>query len=130
MNTEQPDPEHTNPDSDHLLPAPRGASLRRARPSSSPVISFRLEPEHASLLSERAARLGVSPHEMARHYVSEALVASEEMAALAAAVNAGLYQLQEMRQDLALSVKALLVSAGRVGKAQAHTWVEETLNRP
>lgn len=101
----------------------------KAKRQSSPITSFRLEPDEAELLSERAARLGVSPHELARHYVVEALVASEELAAVGAAVNTLLYEMQELRQDLALSVEALLASAGKVNGKQAHGWVEANLNR-
>ncbi len=101
--------------------------LKTNRPSS-PIISFRLEPDAAQLLSERAARLGVSPHELARHYVVEALVASEALAAIGAAVNALLKEFYGLRQDLALSVEALLASAGEVSEPQAHAWVEASLN--
>jgi len=102
----------------------------KANRPSSPITSFRLEPDEAELLSERAARLGVSPHELARHYVVEALVASEELAAIGTAVNALLQEMHGLRQDLALSVEALLASAGEVSEKQAHTWVEASLNRP
>ena len=96
---------------------------------SSPITSFRLEPDEAELLSERAARLGVSPHELARHYVVEALVASEELAAIGTAVNALLQEMHGLRQDLALSVEALLASAGEVSEKQARAWVQASLNR-
>lgn len=101
----------------------------KAKRQSSPITSFRLEPDEAELLSERAARLGVSPHELARHYVVEALVASEELAAIGAAANTLLYEMQGLRQDFALSVEALLASAGEISEKQAHGWVEANLNR-
>lgn len=101
----------------------------KTKRQSSPITSFRLEPDEAELLSERAARLGVSPHELARHYVVEALVASEELAAIGTAVNALLQEMHGLRQDLTLSVEALLASAGEVSEKQAHAWVGASLNR-
>ena len=111
---------------DHQSNPPQSLKPNR---QSSPITSFRLEPDEAELLSERAARLGVSPHELARHYVVEALVASEELAAIGTAVNALLQEMHGLRQDLALSVEALLASAGEVSEKQAHSWVEASLNR-
>ena len=95
----------------------------------SPNISFRLQPDEIHVLAERAARLGVSRHELARHYVVEALAAAEELAAVGAAVSALHHEMLGLRQDLALSVEALLASAGEVSEKQAHTWVEASLNR-
>ena len=102
--------------------------MKPNRPSS-PITSFRLEPDEARVLAERAARLGVSPHELARHYVVEALAASGELAALSAALDALHLDVRGLRQDLTLSVEALLASAGEVNEKQAHAWVEASLNR-
>jgi len=93
------------------------------------AIGFRLEPEQARLLAERAGRLGVSPHELARYYVVESLLASEELAAVGNAVGALHQQVQRLKQDLALAVEALLASAGQVSEKQARAWVEASLNR-
>ncbi len=119
--------QHAEPElSSHADACPQPGKTKR---QSSPITSFRLEPDEAELLSERAARLGVSPHELARHYVVEALVASEELAAIGTSVNALLQGMHGLRQDLTLSVEALLASAGEVSEKQAHSWVEASLNR-
>jgi hypothetical protein len=92
-------------------------------------IGFRLELDQAGLLAERAARLGVSPHELARYYVVESLLAAEELAAVGNAVGIVHQQMQQLNKDLALAVEALLASAGRVSEKQARDWVKTMLNR-
>ncbi len=93
------------------------------------IVSFRLDAEATGLLNERAARLGVSPHELARYYVTESLHAAEELAAVGTAVDALHQQVRQLNQDLALATEALLASAGRASEKQAHAWVEASLNR-
>jgi hypothetical protein len=129
MNAEQHQAKLGQPEPEVSRHEPAPSQDGKAKRQSSPITSFRLEPDEAELLSERAARLGVSSHELARHYVVEALVASEELAAIGTAVNALLHQMHSLRQDLALSVEALLASAGEVSEKQAHAWVEASLNR-
>ena len=92
-------------------------------------IGFRLEPEAAEALAERANCLKVSPHDLARYYVVEALAASQHLTGMGIAMQALNRELNGLRADLALSVEALLASAGEVGEKQARAWVEGTLNR-
>ena len=56
--------------------------MKPERPTS-PVVSFRLKPDEVRLLAERAERLGVSPNELARYYVIEAIFAAVHLAELA-----------------------------------------------
>jgi predicted transcriptional regulator len=98
------------------------------KPAALTVISFRLDPELARPLEQQARRLGVSPHELARHLVTEALTATEQLAALGAAVTALHQAMQGLRENLALSVEALLASAGEVEAREARAWVEANLN--
>lgn len=130
MNTEHTHDQAQPPEPGLPRPGAAPSPDGKARRQPTPVTSFRLDPDELELLAERAAHLGVSPHELARHYVVEALVASEELAAVGAAVNALLYQMQGLRQDLAFSVEALLASAGEVNDEQARGWVAANLNRP
>lgn len=85
-----------------------------ARPPT--TITFRFDEPSAALLAERAARLRVSPHELAREYVHEMLHEAEERAVLLAAMNA-------LRQDVGVAVGALLTSAGKMSRDAALAWV-------
>ena len=89
-----------------------------ADPAHPPTtIKFRFEEEHSALLAERAARLGISPHELAREYVLEMLHEGEERAALRAAV-------ASLRQDIFVAAGALLTSAGKMSREEARAWVK------
>jgi hypothetical protein len=92
------------------------------------TISFRLDPASSRRLAERAAQLGVSPHELARHYVVELLQAPEERTALRTAFEELHQNLHQFRSDFAFAVEALLTSAGQVPKEEAQTWVQKSLS--
>lgn len=104
----------------------RATEMPRKRRVS--TIGFRLEAQEIAILSERAEKLGVSPHELARSYVLELLGASEERTALREGVVTLHNVIGLLREDLALSVEALLISAGKVSEEQARKWAEENLN--
>lgn len=106
---------------------PRPSPLSRLSPEllSPATISFRLDDPSSRVLAERATRLGVSPHELARHYVLEILQQAEERAALREAVVALHKEITGFREDIALATEALLASAGKVTDQEAHAWVEE-----
>ena len=89
------------------------------------TIGFRLDDECRRVLGARAARLGVSAHELARQYVIEMLEAGEERAALREAVTRLHDQLTELREDVAVTAEVLLVSAGKVKEADAREWADE-----
>jgi len=108
-------------------------SLASARLScssrKSACIGFRLEQELADVLAERARALGVSPNELARHYLVEAMGLDGELHSLVSGVTALHHQIKALRQDLSLGVEALLASAGQVTEKEARAWVESSLNR-
>jgi hypothetical protein len=93
------------------------------------TIGFRLKNENFVELSRRAKVLGVSPHELARHYVLEILSEKEERGALREAVNALGEYLAEVRKDIALAAEALLTAAGTVEEKDAREWAKKNLNR-
>ncbi len=97
--------------------------LTRGAPASV-TIGFRLEEEYLCALVERAARLNVSPHELAREYVLEALSEGEERKALREAVGALHQRYDVLREDMALMAEALLISAGKVSEKEARDWVK------
>ena len=82
------------------------------------------------VLADRALRLGVSPHELARYYVIEALEDSEERAAIREALLALRKDIQEARQDVAVSTEALLATAGKVSASEAKAWTKQNVNSP
>ena len=100
----------------------------RTDPWAPVSVGFRLgDEESRRLLGQRAARLGVSPHDLAREYVREMLQEREERAVLRAALGELHEQLQQFRADFAFAVQALLTSAGKVSEGQAKRWVEASI---
>lgn len=88
-------------------------------------VGFRLDEESHRVLTERAANLKVSPHELARFYVLQILQEEQERTALHDAV-AGLHQqLIQQREDFLLGLEALLASAGKATAEEAHAWIHE-----
>ena len=111
---------------------PRPRLLPKTQPELLPptamTISFRLDPESSRALTARAGQLGVSPHDLARHYVIELLQESAERAALRSAFEQFHQNLQQFRSDFAFAVEAILTSAGQVSKDEARAWVEKSLS--
>lgn len=108
---------------------------RLSRPADSPqkegssTIGFRLDGDTRRVLEERAAAFGRGPHDLARQYVLEALMAAEERQQLREAVTVLGKQVAELREEFAHAVQTLLVSAGKVNPEQAEAWVQENFNR-
>ena len=92
------------------------------------VISFRLDDQSSRVLAERAARLGRSPHELARHYVLEILQQAEERAALREAIQQLNQNQRQFHADFAFAVQALLTSAGKVSSEKAEAWVAASIH--
>ena len=96
-------------------------------PLAPATIGFRLDLEARSILARRAESLGVSPHDLARHYVLECLHSDEDRAALREAIVELRKEMIEARQDVTLSTEALLASAGKASPAEASSWTRENL---
>lgn len=90
-------------------------------------IGFRLDPDALQELSSRAQRLGISRHELARQYVIERMQDAETKAALQHAILLLHREIKELREDVSLSTRTLLVSAGKVEPEQAEKWAAENL---
>ena len=110
------------------MKTPRSRSRVPAGTDPSSTIGFRLDDETRRVLFERAARLQVSPHELARRYVIEVLQESEERIALREAVETLNADLDQFRSGFALAMEALLVSAGKVSVTDARDWVDKSLH--
>jgi hypothetical protein len=65
------------------------------------TVGFRLDESARSILGRRAAALGISAHDLARHYVLEALHSDEERAALRDAIVRLHQEIVESRKDIA-----------------------------
>ncbi len=101
------------------------ATAATAPPPSPLIIGFRLDDESRRILSERAARLGVSVHALARSYVNEALHVREERAILTRSLQTIEERLTLIRGDVATTAEVMLTNAGKVEPKEAHRWVEE-----
>jgi hypothetical protein len=88
-------------------------------------ISFRLDEDNQRILAERAAELGVSAHELARFYVTEALRGQQGPPAVIMGLSGLLEGLVHLRADLLLAVEALLASAGKASPEEAIAWIKE-----
>lgn len=91
------------------------------------TVGFRLDDECRRVLGARAARLGVSAHELARQYVIEMLQAVEEREALRLAVTDLQGEIKKLREDVAVTAEVLLASAGKVNEEEARAWADENI---
>ena len=87
------------------------------------TISFRLRDEELSVLSERAAIHNASVHRYSRALVLEALLQSAGFEEVRNAIATLKQELNKLREDLAFSMKTLLVTAGKVPEKEAVEWV-------
>ena len=110
----------------HAAPVVYRAAHPKYSTNAGPI-AFRLDEVSRAVLAERADQLGVSPHALARHYVLELLDVVEDYETLRQDIRALHSELNALRSDHALAVEALLVSAGKVAPADAHTWTEQNL---
>jgi hypothetical protein len=90
------------------------------------TVGFRLDEKSRRLLGKRSARLGVSPHELAKDYVLERLNEQEERELLRMALNDLFVVNQQLRGDIATTAEAILIAAGKVDEKEAREWVERT----
>ena len=97
--------------------------------SGSGTIGFRLDPEARGAFEARASAFEISPGMLAKMYVLEALMASEERQQLRERVSALEADVAELRKEFAHAVQVLLVSAGKVQPEYAEAWVAENFNR-
>ena len=99
--------------------------MTRTRP-----ISFRLDAESRKQIDARAERLGVKAGELARKVVLESLDDETELARLRMRVASLEDAVLGLREDLAVAVKALLVTKGAqqvVTPDEAEAWVSSNM---
>ncbi|MEI6075991.1 MAG: hypothetical protein WCS94_10480 [Verrucomicrobiota bacterium] len=93
-------------------------------------IGFRLEETSRRILAKRAAQLGVSPHELARYYVMEALNAADERRALRESLEALHRTMVASREDVAIATEAILQNTGKMIDEDVFAWVKRNLKMP
>ena len=92
-----------------------------------PKLGFHINEQTRRLLGHRAALLGISPHEWARHCLLTILHEEEDRNNWETAVMTLHHEINELRTDLALATQALLVVAGRMPEAKAREWIKGNL---
>jgi len=94
-------------------------------------VSFRLDAESKIQIEKRAELKGVRVSEFAREVVLEALNDESELAKLRMQISTFRQELSAIREDLAVAVKALLVTSSSketVTPEDAQRWVEMNMN--
>jgi hypothetical protein len=104
-------------------------SRNRTPPLRVPTtIAFRVDEQTGRALAERAARLGVSPHNLAHHLVVFLFHEADHHAELRDALIVLNENMVKLRGDLATVAKALLAAAGKVEPQEADAWVKKVFN--
>ena len=102
-------------------------SATAGRPEASATVGFRLDEASYRVLAERAARLGVSVHALARNYVFEMLQSTEERTVLRDALLGLQQKVERIQGDVATATEALLITAAKIKPEEAQAWVNENL---
>lgn len=105
----------------------RSGSPWRGESSLPETIGFRLDDENNRLLCQRAATLKMSPGELARVYLVEALHESVSRNDWCGRISKLQRRMEQLAAGHALAVEALLAGAGRVDREFAHQWVNLNL---
>jgi len=93
-------------------------------------LTVRLTLEDRKTLDQKASRLGVTPTELARRLLSNALDEENELAQIRMRVSALETTVSSLREDLAVAVQALLITKGAAPittSEQAEAWVTANL---
>ena len=109
-----------------MIPSPARSTTSRRR-KAAVTIGFRLDEECYRILAERAARLEVSAHTLARDYVFEMLQSSEERSVLRDAILGLQQKVERIQGDVATATEALLIATGKIKPEDAQAWVTENL---
>jgi len=113
----------------HALSAMKTSSSPPRKSRRSDGVGFRLKEEDLGELVQRAARLGVSRHNLGREYVRQMLAAEFDRTELIAMLKRLGDAIFALRTDVALSVEAILVATGHYSEEVAHNWVESQLRK-
>jgi hypothetical protein len=116
-----------------MEPVDARESAIRTRPKKGPrkkrvtyTIGFRLDEYYLSRLERGAAAYGISIHEYARQRLVELLDRQEEARLLEEAERTRA-AVESLREDLAITLEAVLLNLSRADPATIRTWVDEHL---
>jgi hypothetical protein len=107
---------------------PKASNKPRSQVPTS--IGFRLDAQSLQVLTTRAAQLDVSAHELARHYVIEALYGAQIHRELPELLQALRQEIAANRGDLAAATRVILQATKNVRDKEAVEWVTNNLNQP
>ena len=100
---------------------------RRATAEIPKVISFRPAADQALALVEHARSKKLTPHALAHEMVIRSLQNADGLEEVSGHMQKLQHQLFELREELALVSEALLVSAGKLSKEAAQSWVDDNI---
>lgn len=93
------------------------------------TIGFRLPDEESrDILGSRAQALGMSAHELARHYTLQMLREEDQRQETHAALVEVFRAVAGLRSSLHLVAEAAITASGRYTKEQARAWMLENLS--
>lgn len=101
--------------------APRQLRSKRTKEEETETVSFRLDPLFHKRLSEAAFLRRMSAGEYARSIVLDVLSDARE--------DIFKEEIARIREDIAVSVEAMLAFAGTIEQEKAHAWVNKNLRR-
>lgn len=93
-------------------------------PTPPPTIGFRLDLKNRNKLAQRAARLGISRHELARSFTITALEEKEILEVLAESCNELQSKLTTLREEILNIAEVLIVAAGKATEKEAAEWIK------
>ena len=89
------------------------------------TVGFRVSAEQFGRLADAATRAAISPHELARRIVLQALEATPKSELGPANVEPALAEIQKLRAELAVVFESFLIATEVFDSAEAHRFVTE-----
>src|SRR5262245_789984 len=124
------EPAHCSVSSFLIHPQTIAVMSRKSSKRRNNGVNFRLEETHLLELKQRAARLGISSHRMGRQYVEDMLNSQYDRTQMIDAIKMLGDNIINLRRNVALSVEALLLAAGRQTDEEIEEWVKEQFKIP
>ncbi len=91
----------------------------------SDTVGFRLPPVILSVLEERASLQKSTRNKYARSLLIESLFQSERIESINRSIEESQIETRQLRQDLAFSMKTLLMTAGKIPEEDAENWINK-----
>jgi len=91
--------------------------------NQSDTVGFRLPSVILSVLEERASLQKSTRNKYARSLLIESLFQSERIESINRSIEECRIEARQLRQDLAFSMKTLLMTAGKIPEKDAENWI-------